>query len=113
MRGNLGDVVDGIGGLARLAVTSQPVEAARLFGAADAIRDGLAMPLSPSEQEAIEAITSRLRVALGDDGFAAAWDDGRGLSPDEALAAALSLRVDTAESTTPHAEPRPSLCDLA
>ena len=41
VRGNLGDVVDGIGGLARLAAaTSQPVEAVRLFGAADMMREG-------------------------------------------------------------------------
>src|ERR671920_1564526 len=55
VRGNLGDVIDGIGGLARLAaVASQPVEAARLFGAADAMREELALPLSPSEREDIE-----------------------------------------------------------
>jgi predicted ATPase/class 3 adenylate cyclase len=113
VRGNLGDVLDGIGGLARLAATSHPVEAARLFGAADAIREGLVMPLLPSEQEAITAITTGLRAALGDEGFSAAWADGRSLSQEAALDAALSLRTETAESTTPHAEPRTPARDLA
>jgi non-specific serine/threonine protein kinase len=107
VRGNLGDVIDGIGGLARLAAaTGQPVEAVRLFGAADAIREGLTMPLSPSEQEDIEAIMTSLRAALGDEGFSAAWADGRSLSQEAALDAALSLRAETAERATPHAEPR-------
>jgi predicted ATPase len=105
VRGNLGDVIDGIGGLARLAATSQPREATRLFGAADAIREGLAMPLSPSEQEAVEAIMTGLRAALGEEGFATAWADGRSLSREEALDAALSFCVATAERTTPNAEP--------
>ncbi|MCD6059680.1 MAG: Adenylate/guanylate cyclase (modular protein) [Thermomicrobiales bacterium] len=104
VRGNLGDVVDGIGGLARLAAaTSQPGEAVRLFGM---MREGLAMPLSPSELEDVEAIMIGLRVALGDEGFSAAWADGRSLSQEEALDAALSLRAVTAESTTPNAETR-------
>ncbi len=107
VRGNLGDVIDGIGGLARLAaVASQPEAAARLFGAADAIREGLAMPLSPDEQEDIEAITNGLRSALGDDAFSAAWADGRSLSQEAALEEALSLRVETVQSTTSHAKPR-------
>ena len=67
---------------------------------------GLAMPLSPSELEDVEAIMIGLRVALGDEGFSTAWADGRSLSHEEALDAALSLRAATAESTTPDAEPR-------
>ena len=107
VRGNLGDVVDGIGGLARLAAaTSQPGEAVRLFGAADMMREGLAMPLSPSELEDVEAIMIGLRVALGDEGFSTAWADGRSLSQEEALDAALSLRAATAESAAPDAAPR-------
>jgi predicted ATPase len=107
VRGNLGDVIDGIGGLARLAaVASQPEAAARLFGSADTMREGLAMPLSPGETEDIEAIMVGLRTALGDECFSAAWADGRSLSRDEALAAARSLQVETAGSTMPHAGPR-------
>jgi hypothetical protein len=100
LRGNLGDVIDGVGGLARLAATTgQQEKAVRLFGAADAMREGLAIPLSSSEVAELEPIMNELRIALGEGGFSAAWSDGRSLSQDDALEEALSLRVETAEST--------------
>jgi hypothetical protein len=71
------------------------------------------MPLSPSEQEAVEAIRTALRAALGDEGFSAAWADGRSLSTEAALDAALSLRIEAAESTTPDAKPGTPVRDLA
>jgi tetratricopeptide (TPR) repeat protein len=114
VRGNLGDVIDGIGGLARLAATTdRPVAAVRLFGAADAMREGLAMSLSTSELAYLEPIMDGLRAALGDEGFSAAWSEGRSLSQEEALAEAFSLRVETVEVTTPNAVPRASAHDLA
>ncbi len=112
IRGNLGDVIDGIGGLARLAAaTGQPGEAARLFGAADAMREGLAVPLSPNELAQVEPIMDGLRAALGDDDFSTAWSNGRSLTQDEALADALSLRVETAESAASTVEPLASVDD--
>jgi tetratricopeptide (TPR) repeat protein len=105
LRGNLGDVIDGVGGLARLAaVIDQPETAVRLFGAADAIREGLAMPLSPTEAAYLEPIMNSLRTTLGEDVFSAAWAEGRSLSQDDALDEALSFHFSTAESTTPKAE---------
>jgi predicted ATPase/class 3 adenylate cyclase len=102
VRGNLGDVIDGIGGLARLAAaTGQSGEAVRLFGAADAIREGLGVPLSPNELAHLEPIMDGLRAALGDDDFSVAWCNGRSLTQDEAVDEALSLGVETAERTTP------------
>jgi tetratricopeptide (TPR) repeat protein len=90
-RGNLGDVIDGIGGVARLeATTGEAEEATRLFGAADAWREELAMPFSPREQAAIAAITDGLRATLGEDRFAEAWTAGQSLSRDEVLAEALA-----------------------
>lgn len=100
LRGNLGDVIDGVGGLARLAATTdQPEKAVRLFGAADTLREGLALSLSPTEVAHLEPIMNELRTALGEDAFSAAWTDGRSLSQDAALDEALSLHVETAEST--------------
>ena len=114
LRGNLGDVIDGVGGLARLAAaTGQPEKAVRLFGAADAMREGLAMPLSSTEVAYLEPIMNGLRAALGDGGFSAAWSDGRSLSQDDALDEALSLHIQTEESTAPNAEPRAPAHDLA
>jgi hypothetical protein len=113
LRGNLGDVIDGIGGLARLAAaTDQQEKAVRLFGAADAMREGLAIPLSSSEVAELEPIMNVLRTALGEGGFSAAWSDGRSLSQDDALDEALSLHIQTEERTTQKAEPRASAHDL-
>ncbi len=105
VRGNLGDVIDGIGGLARLAAgTDQSAEAVRLFGAADAMREGLAMPLSPNEQVYIESIMNGLRAALGDKAFSGAWSEGQSLSQEAALDEALAFRVETAEGSAPKSE---------
>jgi predicted ATPase/class 3 adenylate cyclase len=112
VRGNLGDVIDGIGGLARLAAaTGQPEHAVRLFGAADAMREGLAMPLSSNEVAYLEPIMDGLKASLGEDDFSTAWCNGRSLTQDEAVDEALSLRVETAESTTSKVETRPSVHD--
>jgi hypothetical protein len=114
LRGNLGDVIDSVGGLARLAAaTGQREKAVRLFGAADTMREGLAMALSPNEVAELKPIMNGLRTALGEGGFSAAWSDGRSLSQDDALEEALSLHFSTAESMTAIAEPRASAHDLA
>ena len=111
LRGNLGDVIDGVGGLARLAAaTGQPEHAVRLFGAADAIREELTMSLSSNEVADLEPIMDGLKAALGDD-FSAAWSNGRSLSQDEAVDEALSFRVEPAESMTSKVEPRASVHD--
>ncbi|MGH2618790.1 MAG: ATP-binding protein, partial [Thermomicrobiales bacterium] len=74
VRGNLGDVIDGIEGLARVsAATGNDVEAARLFGATETMREQLPYPRSPSELIHCEPIVNGLREALGADGFAAVW----------------------------------------
>jgi tetratricopeptide (TPR) repeat protein len=102
IRGNAGDVLDGVGGLARLAAaTDQPEAAVRLFGVAETMREDLAIPLSPSETQAIDAIMDGLRGTLGGDRYEAAWDAGRALSQDEGLAEALALNIKPALSTTP------------
>ena len=62
------------------------------------------MPLSPSEQEDIEAIMTGCEPRSATRSFSAAWAKGRSLSQEEAVDVALSLRVETADSTTPNAE---------
>ena len=42
---------------------------------------------------------SELRKALGADGFAAAWAEGRTLSQEEAIAAALAVRAEPAPAS--------------
>jgi DNA-binding CsgD family transcriptional regulator len=92
LRGNLGDVIEALEGLARLsAVTGQPKQATRLFAAAAALREEIATPYVPTERAWIEPILTELRAALGGEGFAAAWADGHAMSRDEAIAEALAI----------------------
>jgi predicted ATPase/DNA-binding CsgD family transcriptional regulator len=106
-KGNLGSVVDGIEGLARVsAVMGQAAQATRLFGAGEALRETLVWPLSPTEIAYAEPIMNALRNALGADGFAAAWEQGRSLSQEEALEEALAIHAAPAASAPYGLTPR-------
>jgi non-specific serine/threonine protein kinase len=114
VRGNLGDVIDGMEGLVRLAaVTGQAELAARLFGATAALRETLGAPMAPSEQLVFEPIWNGLQEALGEDGFAAAWAAGQMLSREEALAAALAIDLGGADTVAPGGAPPPPLHGLS
>jgi predicted ATPase/DNA-binding SARP family transcriptional activator len=64
----------------------QFVRAARLLGAAAALRDTTGPPVPPIDQA--ERV-SALRAALGVPAFAAAWAEGRRLTPEQAVHVAL------------------------
>jgi DNA-binding CsgD family transcriptional regulator len=101
-RGNLGNIIDGIESVARLAaMMGQADQATRLFGAGEALREELVFPLSPTERAYHEPIVKKMRDALGGDGFAAGWAAGRSLSHEAALTEALAVRLDTAEKAKP------------
>ncbi len=57
------------------------VAAAELLGTAAALRESLGTPLPPAERYDVDRATARLRAALGDDDFAAAFARGRSRSP--------------------------------
>src|SRR5437763_12508447 len=61
--------------------------AAQLWGAADALRDALGVPIPPVELADYERSLSAARVHLGERAFAAAWAQGRAMTPQQALAA--------------------------
>jgi DNA-binding CsgD family transcriptional regulator len=106
---NLGNIIDGIECVARLAaVTGQAEQAARLFGAGEALREELVFPLSPVDRAYHEPIVQELRAALGEAGFAATWAAGRALSHEDALAEALAVRSEPAAAAKPATAPRGS-----
>jgi hypothetical protein len=82
-----------VGGLGALAATvlalEAPLQAARLGGAAEALREALSMPLAVDARTAHEQMMGSLRAALGEAAFAAAWAEGRALPLEEAVALAL------------------------
>jgi hypothetical protein len=65
------------------------VRAARLLGAAAALRDTTGPPVPPIDQAEREQHVSALRAALGEPAFAAAWAEGRRLTPEQAIHVAL------------------------
>ncbi len=73
------------------AAAGQPGRAARLYGAAEALREaeGLA-PWSPADRALHEPHLRPLRARLGEAAFTAAWAEGRALGLEGAVALALS-----------------------
>jgi len=72
-----------------LAFTERPEEAARLLGAAEALRESLGVALAPAEQTTHDETVEAVRRALAEDRFGAAWLRGREMPLDDAVAYAL------------------------
>ena len=67
--------------------------AARLWGAAEGISQSIGAPLPTFIRDATEADLPGVRQALGDERFAAAWTEGRQMTPDAVVAYALQDEV--------------------
>jgi hypothetical protein len=67
-----------------------PVKAARLFGAAAALRDAINAPLPPFERTLHKRYFPAARAQLDAEAFAAAWAEGQVMTLEEAMAAARS-----------------------
>jgi hypothetical protein len=89
------DCLEGLAGLAGL--TGQQERSARLFAAADALREVFGPSRSrtiPLDSDRLQTIT---RVKLGEVAFTAAWTAGRTLSLEQAIAEALAIEISPAE----------------
>jgi DNA-binding CsgD family transcriptional regulator len=85
-------------------VTAQgePGWAARLWGAAEALREAIGTPLPPVERADYERATTAACTHLGEEAFTTAWAKGRTMTPEQALAARGSLTtLDQAPVTVP------------
>ena len=84
--------------LSGLAVTSaalgEPERTARLFGAAEALREALGVRWGYGHRERYGRAVALARAALGEEAFAAAWAAGRAMTLDEAVAYALEEDAD-------------------
>jgi non-specific serine/threonine protein kinase len=88
-------------GLAEIAISQGDVRrAARLLGAAGALRDALGEPLPPINRPAYERHVAALRVALGRKGFAEATAQGRALSTEQVIAEALAIAAQPSASVS-------------
>jgi predicted ATPase/Tfp pilus assembly protein PilF len=74
-------------GLAGVAVaTNRPERAARLFAAADAIRQATGLLLDPADVEEVERNVATGKMQLDDTAWEAAWSEGLGMSTEQAVA---------------------------
>ena len=103
LRQELGDQ-EGIGNslesLGSLALEQHPAgtplhlagarRAVRLWAAAMILREAMGAPLPPADQARLDEELAAARAVLGARAFQAAWDAGRALAPDEAVAYALA-----------------------
>jgi non-specific serine/threonine protein kinase len=84
-------------GLAETSVTvlGSSRRAARILGAAERLREQIGTPLPPIELPQYDMKVASARAALGDDvAFDRAWQEGRALTLDEAIALALEETVE-------------------
>jgi predicted ATPase/class 3 adenylate cyclase len=77
------DCLEDFAGLLQLAGDSE--FAARLYGAATAAREAMALPRSARRHEGWQASVDDARSALGPERFEAAWNDGRSETLDKAV----------------------------
>ncbi len=96
LRKDLGDK-RGIGtslvGLAVALRQSQPQRAAVLFGAAEALREEITVPVPPFLRDQYDALVSELKGMLPADSFESAWAEGRGMALERAIEYALAPSV--------------------
>jgi predicted ATPase len=61
--------------------------AARLWGAAESLRERYGIPLPPDEREYYEPAVAAVRIMLGEQAFSTAWAEGRVMTLEQVLAA--------------------------
>ncbi|MFC0506479.1 BTAD domain-containing putative transcriptional regulator [Micromonospora costi] len=71
---------------AACALLGRSYDAGRLLGAATAAREASGDRVVPADRADVGRATARIRAALGEDGFAAAHEDGRRLPVEDVLA---------------------------
>jgi predicted ATPase/DNA-binding CsgD family transcriptional regulator len=103
----------GLEGLASVVATrGEVVWAARLWGAAEAIREGNGFPMPPVDHLGYEQAVASARAQLREDACTIAWMEGRTMTPEQALAARGPVKLPTPEpSLAPPAKSVPTYPD--
>jgi tetratricopeptide (TPR) repeat protein len=84
----LAHLLEGIGGL--LAMRGEAEPALQLTAAAVTLRETIGTPSSETEQTKLNELLAPARQALGPEVAAAAWESGRAMALEQALALALN-----------------------
>jgi hypothetical protein len=84
-------IAESLEGLASVArFRRQNERAARLFGAAEALRQAVNVPRWPIDQPGYERDVANLKALLGEEAFDIAWAGGQSMAIEEAAEFALS-----------------------
>jgi DNA-binding SARP family transcriptional activator len=91
------------------ALRRRPIRAARLWGAAEALREQMGMSLSHFDLAAsgYEQDLAAVRSTLGEASFDAAWAEGRAMSPEQAIEYALGAVEEPTAAAPPTMAPLP------
>ncbi len=99
--------LEGLAGV--VAIQGERFWATRIWGAAEALREAMGTPLPPVYHAEYERAVTAARAQLGEKSFAAAWAEGRSMTPEQALAAqgpvTISESISIEPSSTPLAKP--------
>jgi len=69
--------------------SGQNERSAKLFGAAEALRELIGSPMTPLERREYDQAVSNLRTQMGEAALAKAWAEGRALTMEQAIEYAL------------------------
>ena len=90
-RQGIAQSLEAFAGLA--ADQENPERAARLWGATDALREQIGVPLPPNNREVYERKVAAARLALGENVFSSAWSEGRAMTWEQAVEYAMKEGV--------------------
>jgi hypothetical protein len=90
-RAGIAWVMAGLGSVA--ALNEEPERAARLWGAAEALRVAFGARPAPAARATYERAVASARAQLGVDVFAAAWAEGQALTLEQAISKALNVTI--------------------
>jgi predicted ATPase/DNA-binding CsgD family transcriptional regulator len=93
------------GQAAVVGTRGQPVLAARLFGAAEALWEAIGASLPPIEQAVFEPHVAAARTGLGSSIFDTVWAEGRAMTPEQALAGQIQAPLQEPSPQPPSASP--------
>jgi len=91
IRLELGDrrgMADSLEGLANVSLAwTRPLRAARIWGAAERLREDIGLPMAPAFRPRYDGSVKAARVACADDtAFQAAWREGSAMTLEQAVA---------------------------
>jgi len=96
------DIAASLEGLAALeAGEGAPCQAAWLWGAAEALRESIGAPIYPVHRASYEHAITLARTQCGEHAFAVAWEEGRSMTVEHALALATQGTVTHEDAPLP------------